>query len=900
MSQCRKGHTVNDIDHLIEHKLEPIVVTVGHTTSQITAGTVRLRDKALKLVEILLNRAPRFIRPATERIGDRLKIAWNDIPPLRWTTYLALTFCLIPLAIFLCWSILTSVAILATAGIVIVIIEAPIRDEKLPTPDDVRKAVENLERIVLSANDYCDSIDKLSKASKAFSKSLKDYGNIKGMDATHVTCFQVTSQFYESCAEVQSKLNKSIQKEFEALQKLWDKYSKKVTKEEKAHNDYIDDLDRQLNKITADYDRRIKKDNNNKTSAESYESICRMVENQNNSFDDSKKKGGTSVTKINEILPSIGVFAQASQDDNEDGSGVSVCTIISKPAKEIAMITRKLSRRASHKVSQSIASISELQIAAMNYLSPDFSKPLSEDQEHLSSSKSSPPPQIPVLIPSDPINIQFNQPIPILPEETITSWNGRPKENGVKKSDRHISLPQNLDIISQISSPIPLTAKPRTPDLISKISIGIHEDDHPFFRDYDVNFSSNDNSEVINNSQDSPNPLQSSEKPQSDNENKRLTIITGNNFSSSNANNGVGGEDDRSTEETKPDSINDKPPNPAYSFDTRYLVCSFPVDLPVRTPPCSPSTSPRQSDMCYYNPNYVNSNNFDSERVEIERKIEPKKRERLQHIFSQSDGNTRQGEKYNDEPDEFVSKNDHQSEITCSSPSTISNEDADKQNGRLDNHNTKTSSPSPLSIKSDVAESERARTRAPYNLSPRRAYTDYPLPINTNKRAGPSVADLRERFSSSLNNEKEKIPTVPRSVPISRQGRVITLLSKFDAEGPNTRQSSRSSNHSRSDDYLFRDQDSRSSNHSRSDDYFFKDQDSRSCDYDYDNQHHEDDRDNDEYIDHVRDEHVLSSSPTKQEECDCHICQKVNSSLDPQDDSSTFGRRSFCENSSNI
>ncbi|CAG8796291.1 16186_t:CDS:2, partial [Dentiscutata erythropus] len=190
-----------------------------------------------------------------------------------------------------------------------------IRDDKFLTSDDIKKSIEIFERIVLSANDYCDSIDKLGKTSKTFSKALKEYGNIKGMDTSHVTSFQATSQFFEIYAEIQSKL-----------------------KEERAHNDYISDLDRQLNKVTLEYEKKTKKNipdsydkyinsvtlvNSDTARARAEyvtqiskrernthdiiaQIICRIIENQNNSFNDSNKRCGPSVTKINETLPLVG------------------------------------------------------------------------------------------------------------------------------------------------------------------------------------------------------------------------------------------------------------------------------------------------------------------------------------------------------------------------------------------------------------------------------------------------------------------------------------------------------------------------------------------------------------------------------------------------------------------
>ncbi|CAG8566647.1 1137_t:CDS:2, partial [Dentiscutata heterogama] len=132
---------------------------------------------------------------------------------------------------------------------------------KYPVLDDVRKAENNLERLVMAADAYRDLMDRLSKASKHFSKALKDYGNGKGLDTTYAMCMQTSSQFYENHADVLGKLNKALQKDFDLLQKLWDKYSRKSAKDEKAHNDYVGDLDRQIRKIGKDYEKKSKRDN---------------------------------------------------------------------------------------------------------------------------------------------------------------------------------------------------------------------------------------------------------------------------------------------------------------------------------------------------------------------------------------------------------------------------------------------------------------------------------------------------------------------------------------------------------------------------------------------------------------------------------------------------------------
>ena len=50
---------------------------------------------------------------------------------------------------------------------------------------NVSKSVDALERLVSAADTYRDLITRLTKASKAFSKALKEYGHCKGMEERH-------------------------------------------------------------------------------------------------------------------------------------------------------------------------------------------------------------------------------------------------------------------------------------------------------------------------------------------------------------------------------------------------------------------------------------------------------------------------------------------------------------------------------------------------------------------------------------------------------------------------------------------------------------------------------------------------------------------------------------------
>nr|CAG8460932.1 13881_t:CDS:2 [Entrophospora candida] len=211
------------------------------------------------------------------------------------------------------------------------------RQLQQPTLEDIRKAGENFERLVAAAEAYRDLTIKIGKASKTLSKALKDYGNSKGMDNIHVMCLQTSSQFYEQNSEVQSKLNKVLQKDFDSLQKVSEKYFKKTT----LHNEHLNELDKQVKKIGKDYEKKSKKDS--KSSLESHDKyisslttvgsdiararaeymnqairrersthcvisqiICKIAEGNFAYFNDSLKKCGPFISKMKEWVPFAG------------------------------------------------------------------------------------------------------------------------------------------------------------------------------------------------------------------------------------------------------------------------------------------------------------------------------------------------------------------------------------------------------------------------------------------------------------------------------------------------------------------------------------------------------------------------------------------------------------------
>ncbi|GBC09353.1 hypothetical protein RclHR1_00880007 [Rhizophagus clarus] len=382
------------------------------------------------------------------------------------------------------------------------------QEDKLPNAEEVRKAVDNLERLVVAAETYRDLINKLTKASKTFSKTLKDYGNSKGMENVHVMCFQTTSQFYENQNEIQSKLNKALQKDFDSIQKFWDKYSKRVAKDEKAHNDYVGDLDKQLKKMSKDYEKKTKKES--KSSLESHNQymnsvstvgseiarsqkdyaekvvkrekrthsvisqiVCKLAEGQFAFFNESLKKCGPSITKMKEWAPFAGEDMPAPQsldsflEDHETQSQSDKNSTISErnPA--------------------SIASISEKQLAAMNF-SQESKLQFSEEPENIIPKYVQiPEPKHPIITNPETTNLTYARPNSLIFDNlnNLNIYNLKNDEN-TSNSSPTSSVPSTPKV--QPTPTLPVYTSPFDLKSISRISIGVRDNDNLFLRDEKV------------------------------------------------------------------------------------------------------------------------------------------------------------------------------------------------------------------------------------------------------------------------------------------------------------------------------------------------------------------------------------------------------------------------------
>ncbi|KAF9551755.1 hypothetical protein EC957_004078 [Mortierella hygrophila] len=164
------------------------------------------------------------------------------------------------------------------------------------TRGEVHASLENLKKLVIAAESYRELTTKLAKTTKQLGKCFKEYGETKGMDSTYVMCLKSSANFYESYSEMETKLATCLQKDFEQLQGNWEKHTKRVTKDERAHDEILGDLDERIKKISMNYDKKNKRPDPN-TALMSHEKYISTLSELQESIASAKKDHRNTVAR---------------------------------------------------------------------------------------------------------------------------------------------------------------------------------------------------------------------------------------------------------------------------------------------------------------------------------------------------------------------------------------------------------------------------------------------------------------------------------------------------------------------------------------------------------------------------------------------------------------------------
>ncbi|CAG8625377.1 9103_t:CDS:2, partial [Racocetra persica] len=240
---------------------------------------------------------------------------------------------------------------------------------------------------------------------------------------------------------------------------------------------------------------------------------------------------------------------------------------IRSPTEDTSILSRKLSRRYSHHISKSIASISDMQLAAMNYKPSNASPPLIEEPENKFSQSLN-------FLRSTEVQFPRSNATKSECSSIISTQHHEPMKRNIVKNEKTSRNRLSLPICSTFSS----NTTPPAQDLISKISIGVDENDAPFFRDdddYDI-FNIKQNAKRLS-------VTESEVKGPDDQVNEMSSIDNHTNLNIDTEIDlkivsGVQSNDTSDNEENENSS--NKELNRKSSFETQYLVRSFPINLP--------------------------------------------------------------------------------------------------------------------------------------------------------------------------------------------------------------------------------------------------------------------------------------------------------------------------------
>ncbi|KAG0256734.1 hypothetical protein BG011_004343 [Mortierella polycephala] len=161
---------------------------------------------------------------------------------------------------------------------------------------EVHQSLDSLKKLVVAAESYRELTTKLAKTTKQLGKCFKEYGDSKGMDSTYVMCLKSCANYYESFSEMENKLATCLQKDFELLQNNWEKHTKRVSKDEKVHDEVLGDLDERIKKISMNYDKKSKKPDPN-TVLMSHEKYISTLSELQDSIAATKKDHRSTVAR---------------------------------------------------------------------------------------------------------------------------------------------------------------------------------------------------------------------------------------------------------------------------------------------------------------------------------------------------------------------------------------------------------------------------------------------------------------------------------------------------------------------------------------------------------------------------------------------------------------------------
>ncbi|KAI6108132.1 hypothetical protein F5141DRAFT_1120839 [Pisolithus sp. B1] len=124
---------------------------------------------------------------------------------------------------------------------------------------DVHKSCRTIEVLVGALTDYCESARAFAAAQKKLVRALKDAAGIKAGVEYAANALSATANIFEVLADVDAKFAKIADKECGSVNAEVKKWFKKLAKEEKAHDDRMNESNAKIKQAGQSYEKKSKK-----------------------------------------------------------------------------------------------------------------------------------------------------------------------------------------------------------------------------------------------------------------------------------------------------------------------------------------------------------------------------------------------------------------------------------------------------------------------------------------------------------------------------------------------------------------------------------------------------------------------------------------------------------------
>lgn len=124
---------------------------------------------------------------------------------------------------------------------------------------DIHKSCRTLETLVNVFNDYCEAAGAIVALQRKLSKALKEAATLKTTSEVAGNALNVSASIFDVLADVDAKFAKIADKECCSISSEMKKWFKKLAKEEKAHDERMNDSNARIKQAGQAYEKKAKK-----------------------------------------------------------------------------------------------------------------------------------------------------------------------------------------------------------------------------------------------------------------------------------------------------------------------------------------------------------------------------------------------------------------------------------------------------------------------------------------------------------------------------------------------------------------------------------------------------------------------------------------------------------------